>query len=98
MQSFFESNPILFLSSYVVALFAWILVSRLSNIRVRKALRASIIFVKRFFPIIEISHPFLFYQVWMGIVMCILLEFTSECFVLLFIWFIVIVASQREYL
>jgi len=56
LDSFFVNNIILFPLSYVVAYFSWKYSVKLRNVRVRRAVRASIIFLV--FPILGISHPF----------------------------------------
>lgn len=69
MPNFFENNLILFLSSYVVGIFAWVHCSKLSNIRIRFGIRASIIYL--LFPIFYMGHPFLYYQCWMLLIVYI---------------------------
>jgi hypothetical protein len=92
MNSFFENNLILFLSAYIVAYFAWKYSIKLKNVRVRRATRASILFL--FFPVIEISHPFIFDQNWMALIVCTY-QVVPKCLIILSVWWLTfLVLSQ----
>lgn len=92
MVTFFENNLVLFLSSYIVAVVAWLLTSRLAKLRIRRAVRASIIFLV--FPIFYTGHPFLYYQCWMLLLVYIVKLKVLWLLLFLAIWGIFILISQ----
>jgi hypothetical protein len=93
VYAFLENNLFIFFSYYVVAVGAWILSARLSGVRLRRAVRVSIIFLG--FPILYLGHPFLFYQCWMWIVVSIIELDLKWLIILLSIWTLLIVVSTH---
>ncbi len=92
MSSFFENNIWLILFSVVIAIAIWRVCSKLKNNRIRRAIRATIIFLV--FPIFYAGHPLLFYQVWMFI-MASIVNFNLKWLLILFVsWLVFIGTSQ----
>jgi len=69
MSIYFENNIALFISAIVIAIVLWIIARKIEHKRFRRAVRASIIFLV--FPIFYLGHPFLYYQSWMILFVCI---------------------------
>jgi len=63
MNEIFENNLILFISTFIVSVFAWLASSRIKNVRKRRAIKASVIMLA--FPVVYLGHPVLFYSSWM---------------------------------
>lgn len=93
MQNLFENNLTLFVFSFFVGVVVWFIAAKINNIRFRRALRASILFLV--FPIYYLGHPFLFYQCWMFIVASIVDFNLKWLFIMFGIWGIVILISQK---
>lgn len=92
LQNFLENNITLFIAIYLVGGVAWVLCSNLSSIRIRRGLRASIVFLA--FPIFYLGHPVLFYQFWMFLLVSIKELDFEKIAILLAIWGIFVVISQ----
>ena len=92
MFDLFANNIFIFVGSYVIAIFLWRLSSRLYNIRVRRAMRISIVILV--FPIIYIHHGILFLQIWTGLLMYIEQFIWDGLMILLGIWAMLIVVSE----
>jgi len=91
-SNFFVNNSILFLSSYVVAVAVWFLSVRLPSVRIRRALRVSIIFLV--VPVIYIGHPLIFFQCWMFLLVSIVGQDSQWLLFVLSIWAILILIFQ----
>ena len=88
MSTFFENNIWLVILSFAVAVIAWLSCSKMNNIRIRRATRATIIFLV--IPIFYLGHPFLFYQVWVLIVASVV---NSE-----FMWLLIYLVAWSVFL
>ena len=88
MSSFFENDILLQLFSIVIAIAGWLYTSKVNNIRARRAIRATLIYLV--FPVAYLGHPFLFYQVWMFVVASVV-NFDLKWLLIMFsIWFVVV--------
>jgi len=94
MFDFFANNIILFLSSYVVAVVSWILSSRLPSKRMRRAVRASILYLV--FPVFFLGHPFVLFQFWMFVVASIVLMEFKWIMTILIIWTVLLMVSTHN--
>ncbi len=94
MFDFFANNIILFLSSYFVAAVSWILSSRLPRKRMRRAVRASILYLV--FPVFFLGHPFMLFQFWMFVVAGIVLMDFKWIMTMLIIWTVLLMVSTHN--
>ena len=92
MADIFENNLILFLSSLVIGVIAWVFSSRISSVRVRRAAKGTIIYL--LFPVVYLGHPFLYYQCWMLLLIYITEMKLSWLLLFMLIWGVFIALSQ----
>ena len=92
MPAVFENNIFLFIFIYALGIVGWFLLYKVSNLRIRRAARASIIFLV--FPIFFFGHPFLYYQTWM-LIFAYIADFNLIMFLVsLGIWGLFLLFSQ----
>ena len=87
-----ENNIWLLLLSVGIAAVTWLYCKRLENIRLRRATRATIIFLV--LPVFSLGHPFLFYQVWVLLVASIVNIELMWFLIYLTVWGVFIGISQ----
>jgi len=92
MDTFLENNIWLLLLSVAFAVVAWLFCKRIENTRVRRATRATIIFLV--LPVFYLGHPFLFYQMW-GLLLASIVNLKPMWFfIYLAVWGVFVGISQ----
>jgi len=94
MISILENNQYLFFGTYVAAIILWILSAYISNLKLKKSIRYSIIYLS--LPFVYIGHPFLYYQVWMLLVGSVVALNVLWSLAFISIWVIVIYTAIRK--
>jgi CDP-diglyceride synthetase len=92
MSSFFENNIWFLVASLAVAAIVWKLSSKIEKTRVRRGLRATLIFLM--FPVFYLGHPFLYYQVWVLIAASIINLNLMWLAIFLVVWAVFVGLSQ----
>ncbi len=87
-----ESNVYILIGSTIVATFGWFASKNIENIRVRRAVKTSIIYL--ILPIPFLGHPLFYYQVC-SLLIYYIIDFNLQgLLVLLIIWLGLVVISQ----
>ena len=92
MSTFFENNIWLLLLSVGIAAVTWLYCKRVENIRLRRAIRATIIFL--IIPVFNLGHPFLFYQAWVLLIASIVNIEPMWFLIYLAVWGLFVGVSQ----
>jgi hypothetical protein len=90
---FFRNWQISLIVTLAMGIGAWILSSRLSSLRLQRALRVSLVFL--LFPI-PIPEPFIILQIWMLVFLFTFQFFLPGMIVLLSIWAFFVAISQTD--
>ena len=90
----FENNLVLFLATWAIAAFAYVVAGKVPSARLRRAIRVSAVFLS--VPLLYLGHPFLYYQVWMAIATCITEPNTGGLAVLIAIWLVALAFADRK--